>query len=314
MTTASTLTSRHFTLHQLGEGIYAAVATEMGGAMSNSGIVDLGDRALVFDTTMTPQAAEDLRAAAERLTGHQVTDVVNSHWHDDHVSGNQVFENTRIHATVRTREIMAERLPESVRMFQTEAPTHLRALQEQLADESDPRRRAQLRADIALDEEILATAATRRAVLPALAFDTQRTLHGPRRTVELVTYGGGHTDSDACMYLPADGVLFTGDLAVIQTHPWMGHGHPDAWQSILDRLEALDISTLVPGHGPVGDRNSLDFMRCYLVDSQQLAGDLRARESTPEEAAATPMPERYVGLASPEVWSRNLAFLLGARE
>ena len=53
----------HFRLEQIAEGVYAAIAREGGAAHSNAGIVDLGDRTLVFDTLGTPKAAEELRAA-----------------------------------------------------------------------------------------------------------------------------------------------------------------------------------------------------------------------------------------------------------
>jgi cyclase len=84
-------TSRHFQLEQLAEGVYAAIALAGGGSGSNAGMIDLGDRTLVFDTFLTPQAADELRAAAEHLLGRPVAYVINSHWHCDHIQGNQAF-------------------------------------------------------------------------------------------------------------------------------------------------------------------------------------------------------------------------------
>jgi Metallo-beta-lactamase superfamily len=76
--------SKYFHLHQLEEGIYAAVVIGGTGAQGNAGIVDLGDRTLVFDTFLVPPAAEDLRDAAHSLTGRPVDWVINSHEHFDH--------------------------------------------------------------------------------------------------------------------------------------------------------------------------------------------------------------------------------------
>ena len=84
--------SEHFDLHQLANGVYAAIATPGGAAYSNAGIVDLGDQTLIFDTFETPQAAADLRAAAEALTGHPATGVIISYAHADHWCGNRVFD------------------------------------------------------------------------------------------------------------------------------------------------------------------------------------------------------------------------------
>jgi glyoxylase-like metal-dependent hydrolase (beta-lactamase superfamily II) len=84
-------TSKHFRLEQLLDGVYAAIGIPGSGSGSNAGIIDLGDRTLVFDTFLTPQAGDDLRAAAEHLTGRPVAAVINSHWHADHIHGNQAF-------------------------------------------------------------------------------------------------------------------------------------------------------------------------------------------------------------------------------
>lgn len=76
--------SRHFRLEQSADGVYAAVHIDGGAAMSNAGIIDLGDRTLVFDAFFTPQAAEDLRSAAEEITGRPVDATISSHYHSDH--------------------------------------------------------------------------------------------------------------------------------------------------------------------------------------------------------------------------------------
>jgi cyclase len=84
----------------LADGVYAAIHIDGGAAIGNAGIVDLGDRTLIYDTFLTPQAAEDLRIAAEALTGRPIDAVLNSHWHNDHIWGNQVFSaNTEIIST-----------------------------------------------------------------------------------------------------------------------------------------------------------------------------------------------------------------------
>ncbi len=84
-------TSKHYILDRLSDGVYAAIAKDGGSAISNAGLVDLGDATLVVDTFLTPTAAEDLRAEAQRLTGRIPRWVINTHYHNDHIWGNQVF-------------------------------------------------------------------------------------------------------------------------------------------------------------------------------------------------------------------------------
>lgn len=302
-------TSRHFTVEQVGDGIYAAVARDPGGAMSNAGIVDLGDATLIFDTFMTTQAAEDLRAAAERLTGRPARYVVNSHWHDDHVLGNQVFPDATILATPRTRALMETEVAEAIARYHAKLPEHTRALRERLSQETDPTRRARLETELAGDEEIRAMLPTLRLTLPTATFTDAHTFRGARRTVQLLSYGGGHTDSDAFLYLPDDRLAFLGDLLFVRSHPWLGHGHPENWVAILERIETLDVRTAVPGHGPVGVRADCARVRQYIADVGDLAHEALRARATAQEMMATPVPAAYATWDSPEVLGWNMEFL-----
>jgi cyclase len=100
--------SKHFLLNHVAEGVFAAISVPGSGSVGNAAIIDLGDSTLVVDTFTTIQAAEDLQAAAMYLTGNSVSYVINTHWHSDHTSGNQVFTpKAQIISTCTTREIMA---------------------------------------------------------------------------------------------------------------------------------------------------------------------------------------------------------------
>src|SRR5690242_11707984 len=104
--------SDHFTFHRLTDGVWAAIAKSTGLAGSNSGIVDTGDQTVVFDTTLSPTSAINLRDTAEYLTRRPVTCVLNSHLDRDHVFGNSIFsQKTKIYATTQTSELMAKQMP-----------------------------------------------------------------------------------------------------------------------------------------------------------------------------------------------------------
>lgn len=69
------------------DGVYAAIYIPGGYSICNGGIIDLGDATLVFDPFMSQDATSELKKTAESLTGHSVTYVVNSHYHNDHIGG-----------------------------------------------------------------------------------------------------------------------------------------------------------------------------------------------------------------------------------
>lgn len=99
--------TQHFDLEQVADGIFAAIVIPGNAAQGNAAIIDLGDSTLIFDTFLTAQAAEELQDSAELLTGRLATYVVNSHYHLDHVMGNQVFfPHATFIATSQTRTLM----------------------------------------------------------------------------------------------------------------------------------------------------------------------------------------------------------------
>ncbi|MCP5098261.1 MAG: MBL fold metallo-hydrolase [Chloroflexi bacterium] len=107
--------SAHFQLQEVTKGVYAAIVPNDGLAIGNAGIIDLGDQTIIFDTFEDPLCANDLRLAAERVTGRPATYIINSHMHADHWYGNQVFApSTPILATPTTIAGMAEFVEEVV--------------------------------------------------------------------------------------------------------------------------------------------------------------------------------------------------------
>jgi glyoxylase-like metal-dependent hydrolase (beta-lactamase superfamily II) len=58
--------------------------------------------------------------------------------------------------------------------------------------------------------------------------------------------------------------VFTGDLVFHGGHPIVWAGPVASWVDACDRLLALGATTVVPGHGPVGDRRAVEDQRGYF--------------------------------------------------
>ena len=73
----------YFRLEEVANGVYAAVVTPGVGAMGNAGIVDLGDRTLVFDTFLTRAAARDRTARVPPgRAAHATSGIVPGEWRE----------------------------------------------------------------------------------------------------------------------------------------------------------------------------------------------------------------------------------------
>jgi len=58
---------------------------------------------------------------------------------------------------------------------------------------------------------------------------------------------------------------FTGDILFKDAHPIVWQGPVTNWITACDRLLALDVETVVPGHGPLTDLSGLREIRAYLA-------------------------------------------------
>jgi cyclase len=103
---------------------------------------------------------------------------------------------------------------------------------------------------------------------------------------ELVVFHPGlaHTDGDAAVYLPKDGILFTGDLFFNRVCPAAFQGSVSGWIAAVESLLELAPAVIVPGHGPVADRHALREMLRYLRLIQAGSEQAYALGLTPEQA------------------------------
>lgn len=304
-------TSRHFHLQPLAAGVWAAINNDDGGwLICNAGIVDLGDRTVVIDPGMTPAAARDLKAVAEALTGRTVTLVVNTHWHNDHVRGNQVFvPGAQIVGTARTRQDVLEQEPLVIADEKTSAPGRLRGLEAQLATGATAGAAADARLFIPYYRGMLESHAELVATPPTIVADHNLTVHGTARRLEVRVTGPGHTTSDAVAFLPDERIAFPGDLVFVKRHPFLPDGQPEGWKQALRTIAGWQPMTVVPGHGPVSGPESVATMLGYIEALEQLAADGRASGKSPETVAATPVPAPYADWFFRMFYSANLGFL-----
>jgi cyclase len=306
-------TSKFFKPEQIANRVWAVISSDPTWMMSNAGIVDLGGQTLVWDTGTSPRAAIELKRVAEELTGRAVGLVVNSHHHLDHSLGNQVFAGASIFSTRITRDLMRarfEQLLEEVKDF----PEWIAQTKTQLETVTDDFARRALEFDLAEMLMLQEFMPSFKPTLPTITFETSLEFHGTgfngiARSARAIGFGAGHTGSDTVLHLPEDGILFAGDLVLVDHIPWVGHGDPEAWQTRITDLEKLEpVTQIVPGHGPVATRAAISKMRQTLLEMTALA-DVPALQTL--EKVEVPEAWREWGL--PSGFRGNLQFLFDRR-
>lgn len=301
--------SPHFTLQALAPGIWAAINNDNGGhGICNAGIIDLGDKTLIFDPFMNLDAAEDLKQAAVALTQKPVSLVVNSHFHNDHIRGNQLYVPATILSTEWTRSEITKVEPEELKWEKENAPAILNSYRKQVATATGTEKE-ELPLWIGYFEGMVKSAPMIRTTLPNITFSDSLWIHGKDRSVKLLEYRQGHTGSDIALLLPAEGIVFMGDLLFRNRHPWIADGNPKSWSQHLQQfLDNPNYQQFVPGHGTLCDKNSLAELIRYLNDLSRIVNE--QLPTRPDSVILnTPVPKAYAHWAFRRFYKENLGFL-----
>jgi cyclase len=301
--------SRHYRIEQVTQGVYAAIAADGYGAVSNAGIIDLGNRAVVFDTFNTQQASEDLRTTVHQLTGHSDIIVVNSHWHGDHIRGNQSFRDSIIISSRQTFEMMQTIHPDRIsnqKSMLSQLQSDIMNQERELLTETDRLVYEQKNKQLTFLKEMALSLPALELTLPNMIFENSLSLRGTTRSIELFALGTAHTINDTILYIPEDKIVFAADICAVDNHPLIADGDARQWLQAIDEIERLKIKRIVPGHGPIGSVEALQTMRHYILTMIDTAATMLMQD----EAA---IPDQFRDWKSTSNFYLNIRHLMEVR-
>ena len=268
--------SVYFDLFELTEGIYAAISKNDSEAKTSSGIFDLGNYLIIFDTLMYPGAALDLYKAGKEFCDKEPSFIINSHYHGDHVFGNCLFpDNIPIISTPITVKRIQKDVFEQLKHFQNTAEEELQKREEMLNSNDAPFGEQEIYNDIEFYKMV--TNPDFKIKLPDFLINNNITITGTKNTLHLITYGVGHTDSDIIAYFPKKKICFMADLlfanlddswAPTETGRFSAFNPPKLYE-ILRSIIEKDIEIYVAGHGGISTKNevqmNMDFIKKYYI-------------------------------------------------
>lgn len=247
------------TLEILADGVYALTAE----GDPNVGAIEGEDFLVCFEALATPVAA---RAWLQRLREHTdkpIRHLVLSHYHAVRVLGASAFDADVIVAHEKTRELVEERGKQD---WESEFGRMPRLFRE---PESIP-----------------------GLTWPTATFTDRFTidLGGDRGDLVLQYCGRGHTEGDIVAWLPAQKILFAGDLVEAQAALYTGDAfHRDWAAGTLDAIAALGAEALIGGRGAVArGKDAVEAAvaqtRDFLTVMIREVGAVRERGGTLKEA------------------------------
>jgi len=270
-------------LQQVAPGVYSALqpfADRFND--SNSAIIIGSDSVIVVDTQTTLTATRGILDQIRKLSNKPVRFVINTHWHGDHVQGNQIyrdsFPDVQFIAQTNTREDMEQRTAAELKDSVTSLPGQIERYKQMLATGKTPngatltddqKKTVQMRIDVFSAQ--LPDLRQTHIVLPDITFDQSMTLYQDSRAIRL-THFAGHTRGDLVVYLPSEKILITGDL--LDDMPFTGDGSPAGLVATLHELDKLDFEFVIPGHG--GIERGHDHLRLVAQLFESIVSQVQA--------------------------------------
>lgn len=234
-------------LHQIGDGVYAYLSPDGSWGLSNAGLVVDRGASLLIDTLFDLESTGDmLQAMREREpSAASIDSLVITHGNGDHFYGNELVKGAEIITTNACAEEMAAAQPQMLADLIKAAPTmgdtgtyFLHCFGSFKFDGLNP-------------------------LLPTRTFEGSLDLKVGLKNVQLIQVGPAHTAGDCIVYLPQDRIVFAGDILFIGGAPIMWAGPVANWIKACDLILGMDAETIVPGHGPITNKEGVKAVKGY---------------------------------------------------
>jgi len=248
-------------LTKIADNVYAYVDVKNSSTQNsfgaNASIVIGQNGVLVIDTLVSAKEAQRFLADIRKVTNKPIKYVVNTHYHLDHAFGNSEFAKLGavIISSNADRDNMAKYGEETLKNAENFGLTA---------------------------QDMKGTS----IVLPGLTFNNRMTIHLGDETVELIYVTPSHTTGSILTYIPRHKLLFVGDNLFTDYHPYIADADLKGWIKILDFIDKMDVTTIIPGHGPLSTKKDIREMKIYLQSFDKIARKMASQGKDAEAIAA----------------------------
>lgn len=228
------------------------------GSGGNIGVSAGPDGLLIIDDQFAP-LADKIREALRKLGGDKPKFILNTHWHSDHVGGNESFgsEGTIIaHENVRKR---------------------LMAKEELFGEEVKP---------------------LSKSGLPIITFDDGLMIHFNDDDIRVVHFPHGHTDGDSVIFFAKANVIHMGDHMFAGMFPFVDLDHGGDVEGMARNVaKIIEMAPagakFIPGHGPLSTVDDVKKFHQMLTETTKLVRDKMAAGKSDEQIRAEGVPTEW---------------------
>lgn len=295
---------------RVADGVVAFIASESNtGIVSGNCVAIIGDDGvLVVDSTSFPSHARQIISEIKQLTNQPIRFLVHTHWHPDHLLGDNefvsAFPGMAVVSTTFTKTAIAELAPKYIKGNAERGAAYAAKLRQRVQGGKDDDGKAMTDADkkYYTDEAnsidfALPGYQQYKTVLPNVTFDDSLAIHLGKREVRVMFLGRGNTNGDAVIFVPDAKVVAAGDLLVAPT-PYSYGSYLTEWIQTLGKVKALGATTIVPGHGPVEkDYSYIDLvssaLQSVLTQVQAAVAKHLSLEDTRKQVDVSAFKEKF---------------------
>lgn len=265
-------------LKPVGPGVHAWIGA---GGDSNAGAIETPFGLIVIDAQQNRALGEKFRAALRASFKVPVRTLINTHFHLDHVAGNVAFADVPIVAHEKTAQALEHELGplRAAGATVTDTLAKIRMFFGGNFEELVPK------GERSWFIERVGGAAPLTIVPPSETFADRMEFLLSADAVRVDYWGPAHCDGDIVIHLERAGIIFMGDLFFHGRFPWFGDCDLNGWIAALDRVLRMDVTTVVPGHGPPASLKELADFR-QLLAAVRSEADKAIKAGWSEEAAA----------------------------
>ncbi|HUK54823.1 MAG TPA: MBL fold metallo-hydrolase [Candidatus Binatia bacterium] len=286
---------------KIAEGVYAVVSDTTKGfdTLCNGGFFLGRDAAIVWEGYATAKGAAFQLQALQKVYKRPVMAAIDSHYHFDHTCGNSQYAEAKIPiwAHAKVGPLIQERY---VPLQKSDKSQFLEAAEKHLHDAVSEDDQKHAEGDLAALKNVAALVDAAVLTLPTRSLQ-------PSELPMKIDLGGlelvlethpGHTPGDLILRVPAQEIVFAGDLLFNHSYPVTMDADVASWMQTLDAFGRFGRKTLfVPGHGPVCGQEGVELLKTVFADLAQHARQMaQLGVPLPEAQRRYSVPERFKGL------------------
>ena len=231
------------------------------GSGGNLGVLVGDDGVFLVDDQFAP-LTKKIKDAIGKISDKEIRFLINTHWHFDHVGGNENLGETG--SVIIAHENVRKRMStdQFIEFFQKKVP------------------------------------ASPKVALPIITFTQDLMFHLNGEDVHVFHVNNAHTDGDSIVYFRNSNVIHTGDIYFAGIYPFIdtsSHGSVngviDAAQHILSIID--DNTKVIPGHGSLSNKAELSAYVDMLISMRAKITKQISDGKTLEEIQKTKPAQKF---------------------